>query len=110
MGVINLEDMEPGMIIGRDVLTRRGLVLLKAGQEITEKKLEILKTWGITEADIKGVDKEEVLDEKVAEIDPRLLEEATTQARELFKHTDREHLFIKELFHLVTFRLARDRS
>ena len=110
MGVINLKDIQPGMILGRDIISRNGVVLLKAGEEFTEKKLGILRTWGITEADIKGIGKEEILEKAVAGIDPRILEEATTKAREIFRHTDREHPFIKELFRLVTLRLARDLS
>jgi len=110
MGVINLEDIESGMILCRDIISKNGLVLLKTGQEITEKNLGILRIWGITEADIKGIDKEEILDKKTAEIDPRILEEATTKAREIFRHTDLGHPFIKELFRLVMLRLARDLS
>ncbi len=107
MGVINLEDIESGMILGRDIINRNGLVLLRAGEEITEKHLRILRTWGITEADIKGIEKEKILDKAVAELDPRTLEKATTKAYEIFRHTDHEHPFIKELFRLVTLRLAR---
>lgn len=106
MGVINLEDIESGMILGRDIINRTGLVLLKAGEEITERHLRILRTWGITEADIKGIEKEEIMEKAEAEIDPQVLEEATTKALEIFRHTDREHPFIKELFQLVKLRLV----
>ncbi len=107
MGVINLEDIEAGMILDRDIVNRNGLVLLKAADQITEKHLRILKMWGITEADIKGIEKEAILDRAAAEIDPRLLEEATTKSQEIFRHTDREHPFIKELLRLVTLHLLR---
>ena len=110
MGVINLEDIESGMILARDIINKNGLILLKAGNEITEKHLRILKMWGIAEADIKGIEKEEILDKAAAIIDPRLLEEATTKALEIFQHTDRQHPFIKELFRLVTLRLVRHLS
>jgi hypothetical protein len=110
MGLINLENMEPGMILGRDITNRTGLVLLRAGQEITEKHLKILRTWGITEADIKGIEKEEIVNKAVAEIDPQILEEAKIKACEILRHTDQEHPFIKELFRLITLRLARNLS
>ncbi len=107
MGVITLEDIESGMILGHDIIHGNGLVLLKAGEEITEKHLRILKMWGITEADIKGIDKEEMLGKATADIDPRVLEEAAVKVNEIFRHADREHPFIKELIRLVTLRLAR---
>lgn len=110
MGVINFEDIKPGMILSRDIISRNGVVLLNAGKEITEKHLRILGMWGISEADIKGIDREDMLNKTAAEIDPRFLEEATRKAHEIFRHTDREHGFIKELFRLVTLRLARDLS
>jgi hypothetical protein len=107
MGVINLDDIEPGMILCRDITNRNGLVLLTAGDEITEKRLKILRMWGITEADIKGIEKEEMLDKATAGIDPRLIEEATLKTLEIFRHTDRTHPFIKELLQLVRLRLVR---
>jgi hypothetical protein len=110
MGVINIEHIESGMILGRDITNRNGLVLLKAGKEVTEKHLKILSMWGITEADIKGIDKEEIMHKATVEIDPQIIEEAKMKAREIFRHTDQEHPFIRELFRLVTLHFARHLS
>ena len=110
MGSISLDDIEPGMILGRDITNRTGLVLLRAGVEITEKHLKILRTWGITEADIKGIEKEDIVNKAAAEIDPRILEEAKIKAGEIFRHTNQEHPFIEELFRLITLGLARNLS
>ena len=110
MGVINLEHIESGMILCKDITNRNGLVLLRGGQEITEKHLKILRMWGIAEADIQDVDKEEIMNKATAEIDPRILEEAKIKANEIFRHTDHEHPFIQELFRLVTLDLARNLS
>ncbi len=107
MGVINLEDIEPGMTLECNIVNRNGLVLLRGEEEITQKHLRILRMWGITEAAIKGVGREEVMDKFAAKIDPRLLEEATTKAYEIFRHNDRKHPFIKELLRLATLRFAR---
>ncbi len=108
MGKVSLADIEIGMILGSDVVNRNGLVLLKSGQEITEKHLKILKMWGITEIDIKGLEKEGVLDKKAAGVDPLVIEEAKKKAQQIFKYNNLEHPFIKELYRLVTLRLIRD--
>jgi len=110
MGIINLEDIQPGMILDAEVKDRSGRLLLGAGSEITEKHLKIFKMWGVTEADIQGIEKEEIAVETAAELDPLLLQEAEAQGSELFCHTDLEHSFIKELFRLFTLRMVRQKS
>lgn len=110
MGIINLEDIQPGMTLGAEVKDYTGRVLLCAGSEITCKHLKILKMWGITEADIRGIEKEEVALKTTAQLDPLLRQEAEAQGRELFRHTDLEHPFIKELFRLFTVRIVRHKS
>jgi len=106
MGIICLEDIRPGMILGKDLKDRNGLVLLREGHEITEKHLKILKMWGIIEADIQGVTREEVISKTASQVDPDQLREVENQAREWFHHTDLRHPFMKELFHLLTLRKA----
>ncbi|MGZ3595494.1 MAG: HDOD domain-containing protein, partial [Syntrophales bacterium] len=60
MGIINLEDIQVGMVLAGDIRERSGRVLLASGSEITENHLRVFKMWGITEADIKDVEKEEI--------------------------------------------------
>ena len=107
MGVINFEDIEPGMILGADVQDHSGRTLLTGGSEVTEKHLKVFKMWGISEVDIKGIEKEEVAVKATANLDPSLLKEAKAQCSELFCRTDLEHPFIKELFRLCTLRIVR---
>lgn len=109
MGIINLEDIQPGMILNGDIKDRSGRLLLGAGSELTTKHLKIFKAWGVTEADIQGIEKEEVAVRATAQTDPLLLEKAEAEARELFRHTDLEHPFIKELFRLFTLRMVQQK-
>ena len=110
MGIINLENIEAGMILRSDIKAKNGMILLRAGNEITQRHLKILRMWGVTEADIEGEDREEILSKAAAQIDPLLLQEAEAKAHRLFRHGDREHPFMKELLRLVTLRFARNRS
>ena len=110
MGVINIEDIRPGMILAESVKDRRGRVLLGEGSGITERHLKILRMWGITEADIQGVEREQVVAQAVAELDASLLQAAEARAQQLFQHTDREHPAIRELFRLCSVRIARDKA
>ena len=107
MANINLEDIQPGMILESDVKDRNGRVLLGTGISITAKHLQIFKMWGITEADIRGIRKEEVVARVVSQFDPVLLQGVEDRIRESFRRTDKTHPFIGELVRLLTIRFAR---
>ena len=107
MAHINLEDVQPGMVLENDAKDRNGRILLGAGTALTEKHLKIFKMWGLTEADIKGIKKEEVAARAVSGFDPLALSEIEDQMKERFRHADMKHPFNSELFRLLTLRLAR---
>jgi hypothetical protein len=107
MGIINLEDIQVDMVLAGDIKERSGRVLLAEGSKISEKHLRVFRMWGITEADIKGIEKEELTANVVAQLDQNLLREIEIQTRERFCHVDMEHPFIKELFRILALRLVR---
>ncbi len=107
MARINIEDVQPGMVLESDAKDRSGRVLLGAGNTLTEKHLKIFKTWGVTEADIKGIEKEEVAARVISRLDPLRLKEVEAQTRERFRHSDMNHPFTSELFRLLTVRSVR---
>lgn len=107
MGKLNLDQLRPGMVLAAHVLDRNNRVLLKAGLELTEKYLTILRQWGITEADIEGIEREEVNTQEVLELDPELLVHAELSYRSLFYHADLSHPFNQELMRLSIHRMVR---
>lgn len=110
MGKINIDNVQEGMVLNDDVKDHRGMVLLSAGKTISEKNLRIFRMWGITEVDVKGVEKEDILAKAMAEVDPLLRHEAEKNALDLFYHTDRNHPAIIELFQQCTMRFIRRKS
>jgi hypothetical protein len=102
MGMINLDDVQPGMVLAQDVKDRAGRVLLTANTELTEGHIKIFKKWGILSADIEGVSREEVATNELRAMDPAAVEEARTKAEKLFSHADTSHPAMKELFMLCT--------
>ncbi|HTX99613.1 MAG TPA: hypothetical protein VMG09_06305 [Bacteroidota bacterium] len=107
MAIINIENITPGMVLASDVKDRAGRILLAAGKEVNEKSLRIFKMWGVTDADILGVEQEEIAARAASAIRPEVYRDAEQRARELFRHCDVEHLVVKELIRLVALRLAR---
>jgi hypothetical protein len=107
MAKINIEYLKEGMILNSDVKDINGRLILGAEAVLTEKHLYIFKSWGVTEADIKGITEEEVDVLVTEEIPPLILEKAEKKLGEIFRHTDHNHPVIKELFRFCTLREAR---
>ena len=87
MGVININDIQPGMTVSRDVCNARGQLLLKAGSVIEERELLLLKTWGVTEAEIEGVDRKTVDQKSLEGIDPEKFENIKADLEKRFSGT-----------------------
>ncbi len=106
MAIINVAQIEPGMILASEVRDMNGRLLCGAGVEINEKHISIFRAWGVTEADIKGIEEEDVITMSKGEFSPDLIREAEAELNEIFRYTDFSYPVIKELFHLCVLRKA----
>ena len=97
MGKVNLDDIKPGMKLEKDVQERSGRVLLRAGTEITERHLNIFRTWGVAEADIESMGRQEATAQATRNCDPEVLKAAQEFISPLFVHTDATHAPVREL-------------
>lgn len=91
MGKIALEDLQPGMVLARDVKDFSGRMILSTGMEITGKHLGIFRAWGITEADVAGVEQEDLATAATARIDPVLRRRAEAEAKGFYLRASFEH-------------------
>ena len=107
MGKVNLDDIKPGMKLEKDVQERSGRVLLRAGTEITERHLNIFRTWGVAEADIESMSSEQVAAQATRDLDPEVLKAAEDAIDPLFAHTDLDHAAVRELKRLCILRHVR---
>jgi hypothetical protein len=110
MGTVNISGLEPGMVISADVKDRLGRVLLGAGKELTEKHIRLFKMWGVTEAEVQGVEQEDVAARESAAFDPERVQAAEQMTAELFAFSGLEHPAMKELARLSTLRRIRSIS
>jgi len=95
------------MVLASDAKDLSGRVLLTAGNELTEKHLRVFKIWGISEADVQGIDQKDVVEQEVAQVDPEVREKAEEKVRGLFALTERTHPAILELSRLALLRLVK---
>lgn len=106
MGIINLQNVQVGMELARDLKDRSGRIILSSGNKIEVNHLRIFRMWGITELDIKGVEREEVAAQELSELDPIIVSNIEECLKNYFIHSNMEHPFIQELFHLLVIKLT----
>jgi len=108
---LNIEDIEPGMVLGADVKDRTGRVLLSKGTAITEKHLSIFKMWGVVDATIENADKEKIEAKATAALEPEDLLQAQQQVEALFRFVEnQDNPFIVELKRLGGIRIAQKKT
>jgi hypothetical protein len=67
MITVDLEEYKPGMILAESVYSRQDVLLLKEGTELTERKVWILKSWGISKVSVEGEQDENINSDKIKE-------------------------------------------
>lgn len=73
MGLIGINELQPGMKLERPVVSLQGALLAAQGIELTLKHIRLFKTWGVTEADVEGVNQQK---ERMTEEQVKALEES----------------------------------
>ncbi|MCC6207610.1 MAG: hypothetical protein IT488_05620 [Gammaproteobacteria bacterium] len=93
---LGIERIEPGMVLMEDVVHMNGRILIRAGCEITEKNLKVLKTWGILTVNVAeeapGADAEEA-----QTASPEQIHAAEERFRALFRHAELSHPALAEI-------------
>lgn len=56
MGLMNVDQLMPGMVLEKNLLAFNGRFLLPRGAVLTEGHIRTMKTWGVVEAEIEGED------------------------------------------------------
>lgn len=104
MGELYINDISAGMALAEDVVNLNGMPLLKAGTILTDKHLTALKMWGITEADICGVEREALGEASTLDADPEALKRVESGLNDLFQKTDLKDPVMSEIYRLVKKR------
>lgn len=104
MGEVNINNLQEGMKLGADVVNFNGTVLLKAGAVITRRHLDAFQMWGITAADIIGVEDGEMMENVLETVDPRTAARIDTELAARFQKTNPDDPIIAELYRIVKLR------
>ncbi|MGE4297331.1 MAG: HDOD domain-containing protein [Desulfovibrionaceae bacterium] len=107
MGLVHVDDLQPGMELAADLANTQGRILLPKGTVIESNHLRVMKIWGATEADIVGIDQQEAVATSTSELEPEHLCHAQDDLEGLFCLTDRDSEPLAEIFRLCVLRRAR---
>jgi len=108
MGRVSLEALRPGLRLNKPVHNLHGLLLLKGGELLSAKHLEMLKTWGIREADVVQENGEELQLAPEQQIPREVLAAAEQEAARRFRRVDTlADPILREIRRIVIHRLAR---
>lgn len=110
MGEINVGYLKNGMVLASDLADPFGRYLIGRGTAIEARHIRIMKMWGVTSADIEGMDQEHAVREEFLNIDPDLLPKIQAHVDSLFSvpaDDDDKHGALEEIKRLCVLRLAQ---
>ena len=106
MGKVNIDTLQPGMVLAEDLFHADGRLLLSKCLKLASNHLRVLKIWGVAAAQIESVS-DGSRSPTLEEIDPAVLKEAQELTRKQFSHANVDHPFLGELFRICILRRAQ---
>ena len=84
MGILNINDLKAGMVLAQSAKNRHDAVILGEGKVLTEKHIDLFKTWGVTGVDIKDIDSDQLVKEEMEALSNDIVESIERELDELF--------------------------
>lgn len=101
---VKLDAVTEGMLVAADVKNMDDMLLIPAGCELSARHIKILRTWGISEIQIDGEEKNSTT---LLKISPEVLQRLDAELRKLFWQFDAGSAAQQEIFKLALRRRAR---
>ena len=107
MGVLSVNDLRYSMVLANEVKNKHGNVLMKKGDVLKEKHITLLKSWGITEADIEGVDRDQLEKREMEALSLALIASVEGELKDLFSEFG-DNSLMEELYRVTKkFKLKK---
>lgn len=104
---IKAEELQPGMVTARDVKNIDGMLLAPAGCELSERQINILQAWGVTEVTVEASDEQAQACDPLAQLPPETLAQITAKTRSRFWRPDEFGPVAAEIFRVLLVCEAR---
>ncbi len=107
MGRLSIDHVQAGMVLGKDAYTFRKQLLLPSGTVLSDKNIEMMKAWGVSEVDTQGCSEPDLQDveQRIAEIPALAAASLTLDTR--FSDV-REDPIMKEILTIVKKQLVEE--
>ncbi len=107
MARIALESLTAGLKLSKPVFNMNGVLLLRAGEILTAKHLEIFKTWGVREAEVIRADGSEPGAAAEVTVPPEVLAAAAEEIGRRFRRAGAaQDPVMADIMRLATHRLV----
>jgi len=104
---IKAEELKPGMVTAREVKNIDGMLLAPVGSVLSERQINILQAWGVTEIAIEASEEQALACDPLAQLPPESLAQITAKARARFWKPDEFGPVSAEIFRMMLLREAR---
>ncbi len=104
---VKSEELKPGMVVARDVKNIDGMLLVPSGCELSERQIDILQAWGVTEMEIEASEEQAKAHDPLAQLPPGVAAKLTADLRARFWNPDEFGPLPAEIFRLMLLRQAR---
>ena len=98
--MLHIQHIRAGMELAQDIVSFTGTTLLKSGAILTERHLNAFEMWGITEADIKGIEDENTEEMNHDDLQPELFQNIVSELDRLFRRSDLTDPITAELYRI----------
>ena len=95
------------MVVARDVKNIDGMLLAPSGCELSERQINILQAWGVTELEVEAGEEMAKAHDPLAQLSPEVLAKLTADLRARFWKPDDFGPVPAEIFRLMQLRQAR---
>lgn len=109
MPKIKIEQVKEGMVVGSDVKNIDSMLLVPAGCTLTERQVNILNSWGVTEVDVVAAEGCEGAD-PLAGLSAAELEQLTAEVKARFWKVDEKNPVFMEIFQLALQRRVQSNT
>lgn len=106
MGWITIDCLEPGMTLEADLVAPDGRFLLPRGTVLQDRHIKVGKAWGVRQADIVGLDQDQVDADNAAEIGPEHLEQSRLVLEPFLRCATDDHPAMREIVRIAVERTA----
>ena len=103
MPKLKIEQVKEGMVVGSDVKNIDSMLLVPAGCTLTERQVNILNSWGVTEVDVVAAEGCEDSD-PLAKVSAEELERLKAEITARFWKVDEKNPVFMEIFKLALQR------